>query len=46
MNKQLVPQWFAKGDLAEWLQDKKQEHGTLTAYVRSLILADMKKNKK
>lgn len=43
--KQLVPQWFAKGDMAQWLLDKKQEHGSITAYIRSLIINDMKKKK-
>ena len=45
MDKQLVSQWFAKGDMAKWLRDKKEQHGTITAYVRSLIAADMKKKR-
>lgn len=46
MFKKLVPQWWAKGETAEWLDSKKEEYGSITSYVRSLILADMKKNKK
>lgn len=43
--KQLVPQWFAKGDMAQWLLDKKEEHGSITAYIRFLIVNDMKKKR-
>jgi len=42
---QLVPQWVAKGEMAQWLRDKKEEHGSITAYIRSLIINDMKKRK-
>ncbi len=45
MEKQLVPQWVAKGKTAEWLRDKKEEYGTITAYIRSLIVADMEKKR-
>ncbi len=43
--KQLVPQWFAKGDMAQWLVSKKDEHGSITAYIRSLIVNDMKRKR-
>ncbi|AUR84273.1 hypothetical protein NVP1052A_44 [Vibrio phage 1.052.A._10N.286.46.C3] len=43
MEKQLVSQWHAKGEMAEWLRACKQKHGTITAYIRGLIAADMKR---
>lgn len=41
MKEILVSQWKAKGAMAEHLVKMKEKHGTLTAYIRSLIVKDM-----